>query len=235
MAKTDTAAPAADDAAAKAAADTAAKAAADKATADQAAADKATADKAASDKAAADKAAADTAAAAGTKPEGAEGTKDGKPAGTGGAPEKYALTIPKDGAVDATDVATVEKIAREHGLSNEEAQGVLDKQNAYLIEQSEGFAAQLTADPDYGGDKLAETQRLAKSVIDAVRPEGHPRRAAFQRLLDKSGAGNHIEVASFFADLGKKLAEDTPVAGPGGSGGNRRDKPLANRMYPDMK
>ena len=228
MAKTETADTAAAD---KAAADTAAKAAADKATADKAAADQAAATKATADKAAADKAAAD-AAAAGTKPEGAEGTKDGK-AGTGGAPDKYALTLPKDGAVDAIDVAAVEKYAREGNLSNEDAQALLEQQNTMLIEQSEAFAAQLTADPTYGGDKLPETQRLAKLAIDAVRPEGHPRRAAFQRILDKSGAGNHIEIASFFADLGKKLAEDTPVSGSK-AGDDRSNKPLANRMYPGM-
>lgn len=216
-----------------AAADTA-KAAADKATADKATADQAAADKATADKAAADKAVAD-AAAAGKKPEGAEGTKDGKQPGTGGAPEKYALTLPKDGAVDAIDVAAVEKYAREGNLSNADAQALLDQQNTMLIEQSDAFAAQLTADPTYGGDKLPETQRLAKIAIDAVRPEGHPRRAAFQRILDKSGAGNHIEIASFFADLGKKLAEDKPVSGSTTGGDDRSNKPLANRMYPNMK
>jgi len=217
-----------------AAADTA-KAAADKATADKATADQAAADKATADKAAADKAVADAAAAAGKQPEGAEGTKDGKQPGTGGAPEKYALTLPKDGAVDAIDVAAVEKYAREGNLSNADAQALLDQQNTMLIEQSDAFAAQLTADPTYGGDKLPETQRLAKIAIDAVRPEGHPRRAAFQRILDKSGAGNHIEIASFFADLGKKLAEDKPVSGSTTGGDDRSNKPLANRMYPNMK
>jgi len=212
------------------------QAAADKATSDQAAADKAVADKTAADKAASDKAAADNtaadAAAAGKKPEGGEAAKDGDKTGTEGAPDKYALTPPKDGLIDASDLTTIEKIAREHNLSNEAAQTLLEQENARRIEQSQTLAAQLTADAEYGGDKLPETQRLARSIIDLVRPEGHPRRAAFQRILDQSGYGNHIEIASFLADLGKKAADDTTVLGGGGGG---RDKPIANRMYPNMK
>jgi len=218
-------------AAAKAASDQAAadKAAADKATADKAAADAAAAaggdkDKAAADKAAADKAAADAAAG---KP------KDGE-AVVEGAPDKYALTIPKDGAVDASDIALIEALAREHNLPNDQAQALLEQHNTMLIEGSTKLAAELTADRDYGGEKLAETQRLSKAVIDLVRPEGHPRRAAFQRLLDKSGYGNHIEIASFLADLGKRMKEDFPASG-GGGGGDNKEKPLANRIYPNQK
>lgn len=183
-----------------------------------------------------EKATTDTAAAetAGTKPKSGEAATDGTTPDAGGAPERYALRIPEGGAVDATDVAEIEKSAREEQLTNEQAQARLDLANTLLVEQSQRFAAELMADPDYGGAKLAETQRLAKIAIAAVRPDGHPRRAAFQRILDKSGAGNHIEIASFFADLGKQLAEDVPVSGSPG-GGPDRTKPLANRLYPDMK
>jgi hypothetical protein len=211
------------------------KAAADKVTADKATADKAAADKVAADKSAADKIAADK-AAADEASKAAKGGKADDDKGAEGAPEKYALTLPEGGAVDATDVAAIEKMAREHKLPNDAAQALLEQQNTYLIEQSEALAAQLTADQDYGGAKLADTQRLAKTVIDAVRPEGHPRRAAFQRILDKSGYGNHIEIASFLADLGKKMAEDVPVSGAGGGGGGGgRDADLAKRLYPNMK
>ena len=208
-----------------AAADAAAAAAT--AAAATAAADKATADKTAADKAAAD-------LAAGTKPKDGEAVKEGDTTGTEGAPEKYALTIPEGGAVDATDVAEIEKMAREHKLPNEAAQALLEQQNTYLIQRSEALAAQLEGDTDYGGAKLVETQRLARLAINAVRPEGHPRRAAFQRILDKSGYGNHVEVASFFADLGKKLAEDTPVSGSGG-GEDRSQVPLEKRLFPGYK
>lgn len=228
-------------AAAKAAADQATadktaadKAAADKATADKSAADKAAADKAAADKATADKAAADKAAADKATADAAAGKSKAGEASTEGAPDKYALTIPKDGAVDASDIALIEALAREHNLPNDQAQALLEQHNTMLIEGSTKLAAELTADRDYGGEKLAETQRLSKAVIDLVRPEGHPRRAAFQRLLDKSGYGNHIEIASFLADLGKRMKEDFPVGG-GAGGGDNKDKPLANRLYPNQK
>lgn len=148
------------------------------------------------------------------------------------APEKYELILPKDGAVDASDLATIEALAREHNLPNDAAQALLEQHNAMLIDQSTRLAAELTADKDYGGQALPETQRLAKTVIDLVRPDGHPRRAAFQRILDKSGYGNHVEIASFLADLGKRMKEDSPISGAGGAGDT---KPLANRMYPNQK
>lgn len=196
-------------------------------TADQLAADKVTADTAAAaaaaagtktpEQLAAEKTAADTKAAndAETKRKADEAAAASK------APEKYALTLPEGGRVDASDLKAIEETARKAGWSNEDAQAAVVEFDTLMSAQSERFLTETKADATYGGDKLEQTQQLARAVIDRIRPAGHPRRESFQRFMNRGGAGNHLEVVSFLADLGKLMAEDTSVGGSGGGGGNR--------------
>lgn len=144
------------------------------------------------------------------------------------APEKYALVIPAGGRVDARDLASIEKNARAAGWSNEEAQAAVAEFDGLIKAQSEQFLTDTKADPTYGGEHLAQTQQLARAVIDRIRPDGHPRRESFMAFLNRGGAGNHIEVASFFADLGKLMGEDSPIGGRSGgaSGGQGAQKSL---------
>ena len=139
------------------------------------------------------------------------------------APEKYELKLPDGGRLDASDLKTIEEIARTAGWSNEDAQTAITEHDALLAKQSDRFLAETKADRDYGGDKLVETQKLARTVIDRLRPDGHPRRESFLRFMNRGGAGNHLEVVSFLADLGKLMAEDGNVAGSGGTSSGNRD------------
>lgn len=129
-----------------------------------------------------------------------------------GPPEKYTLAIPDDAKVflDDADVKRFEKMARETGWTNAEAQAAVDEHVRMVNEAAQGFLNETKADPDYGGEHLPETQRLAKLGIELIRPEGHARREGFHRFLNKVGASNHIEVISFLADLGKRASEDSP-------------------------
>lgn len=186
-------------------------------------------------------------AAAGTTTEGAaadagkgtEGAADGKGKTTetaaaetpAGPPDKYELTMPDGGRLDEGDLKRFESMAREQGLSNDEAQAALDLEDAYLAQRTETLLAETKADKDYGGDKLVESQRLARAVIDRVRPAGHARRESFIRFLNKGGDGNHIEVVSFLADLGRMMGEDSRAAGGAGGGGSK--KSAEEIMYPN--
>lgn len=162
---------------------------------------------------------------------GTEGDGDGK-GGKGsteqGAPEKYALTLPDDGILDARDQAAIEAYARANGLSNDDAQALLEDHAGQLRTQSETWLNETKKDKTYGGEKLAETQKLARSAIDRLRPEGHPRRDSFRALLNKGGIMNHLEVVSFLADLGRMMGEDGGVAGAGGGG---KKKSLEDKLY----
>jgi hypothetical protein len=186
------------------------------AAATKAAADKATADAATAAAAAAEagKAGTDAAAAAAATAAAAAAAKK--------APDKYELKAPEKSTIDESDIQTIETIARENNWTNDEAQAALDRHHETLVEQSTRFAEATKADKDYGGDKLAVSQSRAKAVIDKVRPASHPRAKAFRALLEKSGYGNHIEIVSFLADLGKMTEEDGGASGDASTGAGPR-------------
>lgn len=140
------------------------------------------------------------------------------------APEKYTLVVPDAGKahISAADLARLETIARANNWSNEDAQAALNEQLVFADQQATEYLALAKADKEIGGDKLEATQQLAKKLIDRVRPEGHPRRGAFLGFINRAGAGNHPEVLSFWADLGKLMGEDTPVGGHANPAGGKR-------------
>jgi hypothetical protein len=175
--------------------------------------------------AAGEAAAAATPAAEAGKAAGAAGTESGQPAGdTPKVPDKYDLKAPAGDEVYVDDrlLKRVETVARASGWSNADAQAALEEHLGNVKAELQEYLVVTKADPDYGGEKLAETQRLAKLVIDKVRPVGHKRRESFQGFVNRAGAFNHIEVVSFLADLGKLMAEDRPAAGGGPGGGERK-------------
>jgi hypothetical protein len=170
---------------------------------------------------AAAKATADAAAAAAAakKPDGsqpADGSTAGAAAAASKAPDHYELSIPKGSEtfVDAADLEEIAALAKENAWTNEEAQGFLEDRAGALSTKLTAFRTDTEADPVYGGAQLAESQQLAEQVLAKVRPKGHPRAESFRRLLTKTGIGNHIEMFSFLADLGKLMREDNP---PGSS------------------
>ncbi len=150
------------------------------------------------------------------------------------APESYNLQLPEGGRVDDSDLKQIAELAKKAGWSNEDAQAAVNEHDALLKAQSDRFLAGLKADPDYGGDNLETSQKLARAVIDKIRPQGHAKREAFLRFLNRGGAGNHVEVVSFLADLGKLMQEDQ---GTGGKGAASEKAPQTNeeraaKLYP---
>jgi hypothetical protein len=157
---------------------------------------------------------------------GGKGAAEGKKgAGDGGpnAPEKYALKLPEGAEewLDPSDLKQIETLARAKGWTNDEAQQALEDHADGLVAQSQAFRAATEADETYGGDKLVETQRLARAALDRVRPAGTPRGDALRKILQRTGYGNNVEIVSFLADLGKLMAEDQPSGGRSGGGGEK--------------
>ena len=171
---------------------------------------------------------ADGTGTAAPEPKGKDGTAPPEPK----APEKYELKMPDGGRLNAADRDYMEQVARKSNWTNEQAQAALNEQDRLVLEQSTRFRATTEADPDYGGVKLQETQQLALKVINRIRPEGHARRASFLEFINRGGAGNHIEVVSFLADLGRLMAEDGAVGGKGAPSGQ---VDAASKLYPDTK
>jgi hypothetical protein len=169
------------------------------------------------------------------KPSAETGKPEGAAQTTPAAPEKYDLKVPEAAAayLDAADRKTLEDAYRKAGFSNDEAQVALDNYIASVDAQARRMFEETKADPVYGGDNLPETQRLARLAVDRLRPADHPRRAAFEALLARGGTGNHIEVISFLADLGKAMAEDKPTSGKASTGSAPRS--AAEVLFGDAK
>lgn len=150
------------------------------------------------------------------------------------APAAYDLKVPDASKplIADEDLTYLQEVARANDWTNEEAQAELTATIARveqrLTKQAEQFLSDTKADKEYGGAKLEESQTLARAAITRLRPEGHPRREAFLRFINQGGAGNHIEVVAFLADLGKLMAEDTSRGG--GSGGGA-EKTIAEILY----
>jgi hypothetical protein len=158
------------------------------------------------------------------KPEGeanAEEPKEVKPV----APEKYELKLPEDAVVDSEFVKEVEAIARQQGLSNDEAQMLLDQQSekaAQLVtKKAEAWMEQLKTDPELGAD-LKQTAALAQRALENFAPP------TLRGMLVKSGYGNHPDVVRFLYNIGKKMADDKLVIPGAQSGG---EKPIQDVFY----
>jgi len=208
-----------DDAAAKAAAEK--TAAEEKAAADaKAATEKAAADKAAADKKATDDAAA-AAAAAGKDGKASADGKDGQAAGV---PEKYTLTLPQDGPFAEPDLDTFATEAKALGLTNDQAQRMVDARVALVAKASAQFKDQVKADPELGGDHFTETEALARKGRDYLFPEGTADRDVVIGWFERTGLGNHPALVRAFARLGKVMAEDSPSRGALGGGAGTKPK-----------
>lgn len=141
-------------------------------------------------------------------------------------PEKYELKLSDDSILSADEVDKISTYAKEKGLSNEEAQELLNlKDNAVksyhesqkqLLEQKQSEWLEATkADKEIGGDKLNESVELAKRVITKYGSD------SFVNMLEETGFGNHPEVVRVFSKIGRLMANDKYVM-PGSNAGGAK-------------
>lgn len=138
------------------------------------------------------------------------------------APEKYEFTAGEGQELDKEAVAAFEPIARELGLSNEQAQKIVDvygstimpqimkQQNEAWQQQTVEWAETIKADKELGS---VESIGNAQKAMDQF---GTPE---LKQYLNDSGLGNHPELFRIFSKIGKAMSEDGFV---GGSGENAR-------------
>ncbi len=134
--------------------------------------------------------------------------KEKKPA----APEKYEFTPPEGQELDANALAVFEPIAKELGLSQEQAQKLVDIYPQIQQQQAEAWSKQVAdwgeqvkADKEIGGDKFNASVGAAQRALDQF---GNPE---LREYLNASGLGNHPALVRFCAKVGKAMAEDTFV------------------------
>lgn len=155
------------------------------------------------------------------------------------APELYEFDVPEGMPDDfAKDEAVFDALAdasREIDLTQEQAQGLIDKvlpvMHRRQVEQQDAlhqkWTADTKADQEIGGTKLNENLATAKKAVEAYGSD------ALQELLN-SPFGSHPEVVRFLVKVGKTLSEDTFVGGTrGGQSVDLNDEAaIARALYP---
>lgn len=149
--------------------------------------------------------------------DGAEEKVDDTPV----APESYEdFTIPEGFETDDESVEQFSSMAKELGLSQEQAQKLLNKQaevsaeniaqaETARVQREQGWVDELKADANFGGKNLAETVERANRTL---RNLGSPELIS---LIKETGYGNNPEVVKFMANIDKRLGEDSMVEGKG--------------------
>lgn len=151
-----------------------------------------------------------------------------------GAPETYELAVPENSGLDDSDVAAVTEMARAKGLTNEQAQAVVNELGDGLVAQRARFRTVLDAHPEVGGDQFAAAQENAQRALDRFLPADTPDGKALRAVMDKSGYGNYAPLMVLLARIGKSMGEDATL-GTHAGGPGAQPKTLAQRIFPDLK
>lgn len=130
-------------------------------------------------------------------------------------PEKYEFKMPEGVELNAEQAAEFSGIAKELGLTQEQAQKVADLQVKAVQKQIDahkstvnGWRDTVINDKELGGDKLQASVATANKAIDLAPPE---LRAELRTLLDSTGMGNHPALFKWAHAIGKLVSEDGHV------------------------
>jgi len=159
---------------------------------------------------------------------------DEKPA----VPAKYELKLPENSPLSAAQVEAVSSYAKEKGLTNDQAQSILEERStavaSYLTDQTQQFDAQVQkwkeavqADPELGGANFTQSAHLSKQVAEKFGG------AEFIKELDDTGFGNHPGLVRLLVRVGKAMDNDTLIR-PGSANSNQARSP-ADILYPRPK
>jgi len=151
-------------------------------------------------------------------------------------PESYEFATPEGVEILEGAKEAYAEVAKELGLTQEQAQAAFSKlaakgvenQRAQLETVNRTWVAQSTADPEFGGEKLQENLAVSKKALDTFGTK------ELRDLLNESGLGNHPEVIRFMYRAGKAISEDTVIVGkaPKGTKTDAKDFYAASNMNP---
>jgi len=167
-----------------------------------------------------------------------QGTDSGDSVGGAtGTPDAYSeFNVPEGMDIDSAMMDKASPIFQEIGLSQDQAQMVVDlygeKMQEIAQEQANAYTQQLTAwegdvkaDKELGGDAFDANIGIALKGLEQF---GTPELKDF---LETSGAGSHPEVIRAFYRMGKLVSEDNP----GGTHSPAQGKTdHASILYPDL-
>ena len=145
-------------------------------------------------------------------------------------PEKYDLKLPDKSPVEPSRIAEIEAEAKAQGLTQEQAQGLVDREHKVVSnlldahnKRVETWLQEATSDKEIGGAEINRNIELAKRVVDTF---GTP---LLKQQLEATGFGSHPELLRLFVRIGKASGEDRLVAGSKGIA--PKPKSAANLLF----
>lgn len=161
-------------------------------------------------------------------------SKDGEGEGESQVPETYEWKAPEgfEGELDSAAIEQFEPIAKELGLTQEQAdkmvalhadslQRAQQQARDNWAQQQETWENDLRNDPDFGGAKFDENVGAAMKAVEKFGTPG------LKEALESTGMGNHPELVRTFAEIGKAISEDKIVMGNQSQG----ERSMAERLY----
>lgn len=153
------------------------------------------------------------------------------------APEQYTdFTLPDGFTMDQGAIEAFSPVARELGMSQENAQKVIDLysnlqqlqvKNSQLAinEERDKNIALVKADPELGGEKYDSNIKSAIKVINRFGSK------ELVDVLNNTGIGNSPHLIRLFVRVGKAMGEDAFVDKGDGGGAGAAPKTLAQHLY----
>lgn len=166
------------------------------------------------------------------EPSKAEGSKEST------VPEKYELTIPEGSELDDGALEKIQSYAKEKGLSNEQAQELLNREHeaikSYAEQQSEAlkmtneteWKQELMKDPEVGGTDFEKNGQLAVRAAEKFFGAG------FAEELKAMNLNHHPRLFKGFVRIGRAMA-DADLVIPEGKGS--APKSIEERLYGSKK
>ncbi len=151
-----------------------------------------------------------------------------------GPPAKYELKLPEGSKLSADAVEKTASFAKERGLSNEDAQKLLDRDSqlldSYVEKQQLEFAGMrqvwfdaAKTDKEIGGENFGKNAELAKRVVDRY---GDPE---LKEGLNATGFGNHPALIRLLVKIGSSMKEDQLILPGAQTTGQQKD--MADIFY----
>jgi hypothetical protein len=161
--------------------------------------------------------------------------KDGKDSKS---EEVFELQSPDEKLIDKTQVDQFKAFAKENGLTQAQAQKILERQHSQFKDaiaksesdrksEFEGWVKSIKEDKVLGGENLSANMEIAKRGFDRfATPE-------LRKLLNDSGYGSHPDIVRLFFAIGKAAADDK--SGGGSGGGSEEPQTLGALLYGNKK
>lgn len=156
----------------------------------------------------------------------------------GGEAAAYTLTAPEGYPISEGALKGLNEVCKSANLNEEQANAVMAymhgnyttaiaAQQEAIQAQAKTWIGEFKADKEFGGDKFDASVADAQRALATFDKSG-----TVSKMLAETGYGNNPDVLRIFARVGRALGEDQ-LAGNGGGGAE--DKPLGERLYPNMK